>query len=230
MTLDIHQLDKLESDDEAEAEEAFERYCEMLMMQFAQSAEGQTHLQIDPDMGFWAEQLVDFGYTYVDVSLPKMTAADVEQIVTEVFPRKISLSSPNDADHAIAELIAFWQYLKREYRLRNADSILRVLRQITASDFKHMMNDPSRFGMAKSFFMMGQSAGFDMTSEKDVQQFMDVYNTSLLAQGPDLRSSTNLESRSDTPEPFNAGKDVSKQKKVRKQARASRKKNRKKRK
>lgn len=29
------------------------------------------------------------------------------------------------------------------------------------------MNDPSRFGMAKSFFMMGRQAGYDMTDQEE---------------------------------------------------------------
>jgi len=35
--------------------------------------------------------------------------------------------------------------------------------------------------MAKSFVMMGQRAGFDMTSEADMNAFMTAYNASLAA-------------------------------------------------
>ena len=60
-----------------------------------------------------------------NATLPKMKAPDVEEIVTELFPRKISLSSPDEADEAIPELIAFWEYLQREYQLSQAKSILK---------------------------------------------------------------------------------------------------------
>ena len=41
------------------------------------------------------------------------------------------------------------------------------------------MNDPSKFGMAKSFFTMGQNAGFDMTDEKGLAAFTNMWNASL---------------------------------------------------
>jgi len=44
------------------------------------------------------------------------------------------------------------------------------------------MNDPSRFGMAKSFFMMGQAAGFDMTTQEGAEAFMNWYNAMVMMQ------------------------------------------------
>lgn len=223
MTFDIRQLDKLDSDSE-ESEQALEAYQETLLELFAKSPEGEAHRQLDPEMGFWADQLMYYGYSYIGVTLPKMKAPDVEEIVTELFPRKISLSSPDDADEAIPELIAFWEYLQREYQLSQAKSILKYLRTITTNDFKAMMMDSSKFGMAKSFFMMGQSAGFDMTDENDTQEFIARYNAGIMAQEqqkPSLLSGlSNLL----------GGREASAaKKKRRKMAESSRRKNRKKR-
>ena len=92
------------------------------------------------------------------------------------------LVTDDETDEAIPELIAFWEYLKREYKLPQANSILKYLHKIKTDDFKAMMFDPSKAGMAKSFFMMGQSAGYDMTDEKDINAFMHAYNTNLLTQ------------------------------------------------
>lgn len=50
--------------------------------------------------------------------------------------------------------------------------------------FNSLMNDPSRFGMAKSFFMIGQSAGFDMSSEEETQKFIALYNSRMTAEQP----------------------------------------------
>src|SRR5205807_1891760 len=103
--------------------------------------------------------------SYADTTLPAMDVSDVEELLTDVFPRKISLAAPEGANDGVPELIAFWEYLKREYKLANAEAILLYLRSVKVEDFRQWMNDPSRFGMAKSFFMQGQSAGFDMTNE-----------------------------------------------------------------
>ena len=39
----------------------------------------------------------------------------------------------------------------------------------------------SKFGMAKSFMTMGQSAGFDMTDQEDMNRFMQLYNANFLS-------------------------------------------------
>jgi hypothetical protein len=216
MSFDIHQLDQLDEWDEG----AFEEYQDALLDLFLQSEEGQMHLQQFPeaDAGFWASQLVRYGYNYLGITLPKMTRADVEEIVTELFPRKISLLEPDDADDAIPELIAFWQYLKREYALRQADAIIKLLQRI-APDFVRILNDPARFGMAKSFVMMGHSAGFDMTNEEDINEFMHLYNDSLASgANPAGRVGASREGRQQA--------ERAKRKKKRKAAKAARKRRR----
>ncbi len=180
MPIDIHQFDKIESD-ESETEEAWEKFQDALLQQFYDSPEGQARLKDDSGMGFWAAQLIEFGFTYIGISIPKMRVTDIREIVTELFPRKISLSSSDEVNNAIPELVAFWQYLQREYQLANAESILSFLNQF-GPEFNRLMNDSSKFGMAKSFFMLGQSRGYDMTSQKGLDEFMLDYNTKLLQQ------------------------------------------------
>ena len=120
MTFDIYQLDGLDWDD---YEEAFEKYRDSLLEHFLESPEGRSHLEEFPEAGFWAGQLVYNGYGYLGVTLPQMTKNHVEEIVTELFPRKVSLLSPDDADDAIPELTAFWRYLERVYCPKTLTSI-----------------------------------------------------------------------------------------------------------
>lgn len=180
MPIDIHQLDKIYSD-ESETEESWEKFQDALLQEFYDSPEGQARLKDDSGMGFWAAHLIEFGFTYLGISIPKMRVADIREIVTELFPRKISLTSSDEANDAIPELIAFWQYLQREHKLTNAESVLTFLNQIRP-EFNKLMNDSSKFGMAKSFFMLGQSHGYDMTSQKEMDAFMLEYNTKLLQE------------------------------------------------
>ena len=46
-------------------------------------------------MGFWAAQLIYYGYQYEGTAVPRMAVGEVETVVTELFPRKISLISPD---------------------------------------------------------------------------------------------------------------------------------------
>jgi hypothetical protein len=228
MTFDIHQLDKLEEFDENLVEE----YQDTLTNLFLDSPEGQERAKEDREIGFWAYQFMYYGHQYLGTTLPKMDRHEADEIVTELFPRKISIFSPDEADDTIPELLAFWEYLKREYNLPNAKKILNYLHEIQPQ-FKGIMNDPSNFGMAKSFFMQGQAAGFDMATEEGSQAFMHANNASLSAgetdplpqprggEGPNLFEPTSGSST--------GRKSRQKKKARRKMAKASRKKNRKKR-
>jgi len=224
MDFDIHQLDRIEPESE-EAEDALQEFQEALLERFFPTPEGQRLLEDVPDPGFWAAQLMYYAYHYEGTTVARMTVADVRTVVTDLFPRKISLRSPEDADHAIPELVAFWEYLGREFRLSRADAILTFLRKI-APEFPEMMNDPSNFGMAKSFFMMGRAAGFDMTSEQGTAAFMHAYNAGLAAghAAPPIPVPA---PHFPLDQPRQRGPAETKAKKKRKQAKAARKRNRK---
>ena len=187
MDFDINQLDHVEFESE-EGEEAFHEFQQALVERFTESPEGQARLQADPDMGFWTAQLMYYGWQYEGKSVPRMTVGTVDEVVTGLFPRKISLQSPEDADDTIPELTAFWQYLKREYQLPQADAVLKFLRDVEP-DFPGMMNNPSNFGMAKSFFAMGRAAGFDMTTQEGMNAFMLAFNARQLGRQSPFRPS-----------------------------------------
>jgi hypothetical protein len=176
MTFDIKRLGDFEP-----GEEEFYDYQDELLKLFADSPEGKARAEVDDGMAFWAKSVIDYGYNYVGVALHEMDANEMEELLTEVFPRKISLSAPDDADEGLPAMIAFWEYLKREYQLSNAENILRYLRAVKPADFKKWMNDSSRFGIAKSLFSMAQSEGFDLSNEEESNAFRALYNARLQA-------------------------------------------------
>lgn len=227
MAFNIHKLEKLDPFS-GRAEEIVEDYQDKLMELFFKSPEGQERLKIDPEMGFWAAQFIHYGYFYVGATLPNMTVSDVKEIAEEVFPRKISTSSVEEADDTIPELIAFWKFLQREFKLPAANPIFKYLKKIEPG-YRDVMNDSSKFGMAKSFFMMGQESGFDMTDERDMNRFMLAYNASITAQNPDLRDEFDIDFDAEESSPARPKKSKAKKKKARKIAKASRKKNKKRR-
>lgn len=181
MSFDIRLFDRLDPESE-NTEEQLSEYSDALLDDFFASPEGTRLRQQHPGASFWSFQFIQYGYDYLGVPLTKITRAHAEELLTEIFPRKISLNTAKEADVAIPELKALWQYLRREHKLDQADAILALLEDV-APNFRRWMNDPRKFGMAKSFFMAGQAAGFDMTNQADMKAFMDVYNASLLAGG-----------------------------------------------
>lgn len=176
MPFDLRRFDEIE-----EHGDEFYEYKNELLDLFADSPEGKACLQENESAIFWAGSVIEYGFSYVGSPLHEMNADEMEELLTEIFPRKISLSKPDDADNGLPAMIAFWEYLKREHQLSNADNILRYLRAVKLADFKKWMNDSSRFGMAKSFFSMAKSEGFDLSNEEDNQAFMALYNSRLQA-------------------------------------------------
>lgn len=181
MALDIYRLDDLDNGLDYK-EYDFNDYQNELIELFANSSEGQSRLKEDPGMAFWVERLIDYGYSYTGKTIPHLDETNIEELLTDVFLRKISLKAPEDADNALPTLIALWEYLKREYNLAKADDILDYLRSVKIEEFREWMNDPSRFGMAKSIFTMARNYGFDITNEKEASAFINLYNAKLSLQ------------------------------------------------
>ena len=196
MAIDLYRIDNIEDYDQAV--DALEDFVIDLVEEFAESPEGKAYLAAHPEMadyvGSWIDNLLYFAYNYQSVTLPRMTKEDVDVVVTQLFPRKVSLMNPDEADSTIPELIAFWEYLKREYKHRQATKIINFLKKIQPK-FKGLMNDPQNFGMAKSFMMQGISEGFDMASQEGVEAFQQEYNQRL----KDSSQNTNNQQSSNHP-------------------------------
>jgi Plasmid pRiA4b ORF-3-like protein len=165
MTIDLHRLDSI--DDCDEFIEDLDDYVKDLVGEFVDSAEGKAYLAKHPDMdesvGSWIYHLLYLGYNYESVTLPKMNATQVEAIVTKLFPRKIMLVDPNDANSTIPELLAFWRFLQRVYKLTHGAKVVKLLEKLQPK-FKSIMNDSSSFGIGKSALAQAMGVGFDRQS------------------------------------------------------------------
>jgi len=186
MSVDLYKLDKIKDFDTAIA--ALEGFVDELVIEFVASAEGRAYLEAYPLMaeyvGSWIDHLLYFSYVYESVTLPHLTQEQIETVVTQIFPNKISLLDPTEAETTIPELIAFWKWLAREYQHPQASAIVTLLQQLQPN-FVELMNDPSNFGIAKSFLMSGMTGGFDMSSEAGIKEYQQHCNPEL-ADSEDL--------------------------------------------
>jgi hypothetical protein len=181
MKFDIQLLDKLDHD---AGLEAMHDYIDSLVEQFSQSPEGQSYAEKHSEFGGWIGSFIDLAYAQEGFTLATMTKRQVEVLMEDTLPRKITLGDRSDAEDATSELAAFWTFLEREYQLKNANAISQYLNSIE-NKFPDWMFDPDRGGMAKSFVMSGMQAGFDMASQEGLNAFMTAYNAQLLQQKPD---------------------------------------------
>ena len=162
-------------------EEAFNDFTEELLVEFADSPEGQFVIGTYGELG-WAGTMMGYAANYPGVLLTDMTTADFREVVFELFPRKVSVE-PEKAAEIITELRAFWQYLQRSYKLPNAKSILAELDNSAAARLQRELANPAKFGMAKSFFSIGANLGFDMTTQAGLDTFLLYYNSKMANGG-----------------------------------------------
>lgn len=177
MTFDIRQLDGLDYD---EAEPLFDNYINDLIREFIQSDVGTAHTQAYPTGGFWIGTFIEMAFVYGEFTLPKMTKGDAQLVMENILPRKLTLHDRSEAEDAIPELVAFWTFLKQDYQLRSGGAIAKYLTSIQ-DKFPDWMFDASRGGIAKNFMMQGMQAGFDMSSQADIEAFQAEYNQRIKA-------------------------------------------------
>jgi hypothetical protein len=91
-------------------------------------------------------------------------------------------TEPESAPEIIDELRSFWQFLQRQYQLPAAAGILPLLDHRAEQRLRDELANPANYGMAKSFFMQGMQAGFDMTTKEGTEAFMLAYNAAQLAR------------------------------------------------
>ncbi len=158
-------------------EEKAVRYEHALMDQFAASPEGQAITQTGTELG-WAQAMIHYAINYPGVTPPKMTTSDLEEVVYDLFPRKV-ITKRGDGAEIIQELRAFWHCLQRVYQLPRAKQMLARLTPQAARRLERELQEPTNFGMAKSFVLMGREAGFDMESPEGMQAWVQAYNATV---------------------------------------------------
>jgi len=172
--VDIHQSFVDEESDELDREK-FEAFAENLLEEFSESPEAQPVFEEYGPLG-WARIMLDYAVDYIGVMLPEMSARDFHEVLFEIFPRKVSTEA-SSAAAIVAELRAFWEFLQRQYQLKNAAPILALLKDNAVKRLEKELANPANFGIAKSFFTLGAEMGFDMTTQEGLDAFLLYYNS-----------------------------------------------------
>lgn len=186
---------------------------EELMRRFVAAPEAQS---LADDQACYL--VMDYAADYFGATIATLEPQDLREIIFEIIPRKVSVDA-SAANWIIEGSRAFYAFLKREFGLRQADACLRILGGDAEKKLAAALSDPDNFGMAKSLFMEGRNAGFDMDSQEGIEEWMRTIQA-LTLPDPVTRPAYGVTSKP-------AGKPAKKkQKQKRKAARKARKKNR----
>jgi hypothetical protein len=148
----------------------FEKYRTRLMTEFAKSPEAASFEKI-----CWADTMMEYAASYLDVTVAAMTPGHLRATLLGVFPEKLIVDA-SEAPAIVAELTAFFSFLKRAHRLVNMEACLRVLTPETTVLFSNAMADTTKFGLAKGVVMAGKAEGFDVSTAEGLQAWINESN------------------------------------------------------
>ncbi len=153
----------LDQDDHHRVRAALE---DALIRRFTASAEARDFDEIHA-----CRFVMDLGAHDLGHTIATLRAPDLRAVLFELLPRKAFIAAA-DARAVVEEMRAFYRFLKREFGLAQADACLRVLGSSAVKKLEAALSDSSKFGVAKSLFMAGVDAGFDMASRDGIEAWM----------------------------------------------------------
>jgi hypothetical protein len=160
-------LCRLEEDGSISDGDLREPLEEELAREFLASPEGKSVSRMDGHR--W---LMRLAADLVGSSIATLEPWGLREVLFEILPRKLSVEA-SAAEAIVEDCRAFYRFLKRAYDLEQADACLQALDQDATQKLEEAMADPRSFGMAKSLFMAGKDAGFDLQSEEGVRAWID---------------------------------------------------------
>lgn len=167
-----------------------ERCAEELAGRFMESeAAWKLEPELFEDAGFIIYNLLVYAWTYTNGSPEKLDEYMLEQVLLEVFPRKIT--AERDLFEKVAPVTeVFLRWLESEGILANTFSLVETVRGWADTIVANCMN-PQYWGMGKSFAMQARADGVDTQDEQAMQRYMVEYNLRRmgrkLSAQPDLR-------------------------------------------
>ena len=107
------------------------------------------------------------------------SVAGLDEVITDIFPRKISA---DESTYLSVEpvLREFFKYLGNMGYIKNADTLTKALKKAAPRMLKKS-KDPSNWGLAKRFVMSAMESDVDITDDTEMQKFLNAYNDGTIA-------------------------------------------------
>ncbi|HWM85977.1 MAG TPA: hypothetical protein VNO33_09070 [Kofleriaceae bacterium] len=131
----------------------------------------------------WAEMLLEYADDYHDSSLEELTPEVLDELLFETIPRKVSVEA--DAAPQIVEAVrALLGFGARELGSESAARCLESLRPDAVKRLARELADPDNFGPAKSLFMEGARAGYDVHTQAGMDAWIAVVQRRMANERP----------------------------------------------
>jgi len=122
----------------------------------------------------------EYSFRHVGMAPDQWDRRGVTECCLEVLPRKVT--AKRAFFQAVAPVLsAFFNYLAEKELLSNARALAKTVAELD-EEIIEASQDRRGWGMAKSFAMMAEDAGVDLSDEEALHQFMESYNEQILAR------------------------------------------------
>jgi hypothetical protein len=169
----LGELWKLENDGEDADDERKAELDDELIKRFVASDEAKGRGE-----AVWCRQVLDLAWNYVGATAASLDAGALDEVLFTYLPRKVMVDA-SDARAIVEECRAFFGFVAREFSHRPARACLRLLDDEAVDDLEEALADDDSFGMAKSFVMAGSEAGFDMSTQEGIDEWLRVNRKAL---------------------------------------------------
>ena len=148
-----------------EDDDAFATISAELVARFERTAGGK-------ERGWVADQLLQFKHGYLDGDLGRWTAADLSEVLFQLYPRKVVLEPGDDAE-VLGGTAAFLRFLDAEGLLtgEDGDELAEMVEQ-AGEKFAAAMRDERKWGPDKRLFGGAAAAGVDLTDQKRLDAYV----------------------------------------------------------
>ena len=167
-----------EGDTEEEQYGAAYRRAEELAAEFAKSAAMPDQPpDVRDDARAIALFLMENAWVYAGAKPEDLDEPVLQEVLLEVFPRKIS-GSKLFFERTIPATQAFLDWLEAKGILTDVAGLKQTIGK-WHKEIVHRGNDPRYWGMAKGFVMTAQDQGVDLGDEEAMDRFMGEYNSQI---------------------------------------------------
>lgn len=140
---------------------------EQIMSNFVHSPEARPL----KDLGA-ASLIMEFAVEHQKCTIATLRAAELSQILFEAIPGNVRMY-PEEAPGIIAELRAFFAFLKRELQLPQADECLQLLAGKAGKRLAAALADRKNFELAKILESMSREEGSDLNSATSIKVLLE---------------------------------------------------------
>jgi hypothetical protein len=163
-----------EKGDEEDGEDSGESPGELIEEFMESPAAKALPLPLHVDAAVIVDWLLHYARDYRDASPRDLDEDVLEEVLLDLFPRKIS-AELETFEHVAPVLETFLRWLGSQGVLADGERLARVVgqwgRRIVAN-----ASDPANWGMAKGFVMQARSEGVNVEDPEELRRYMAVYN------------------------------------------------------